>query len=72
VSFIHVYMHAPDDFEVWLDTEVGNSQDGLCVGKGATEEDAVSDAHRTLTAGVDTLVRRLALIETDAPAEVKR
>ncbi len=41
-------------WEVWLDTDVGE-QDGLCIGSGATRDQAVADAVTELEAALEEL-----------------
>lgn len=40
---IHILSELPNDFEVWLNTDVADF-DGLCIGCGPTREKAVYDA----------------------------
>jgi len=40
---IHIVSEVKDDFEVWLNTEVGDF-DGLCISCGKSREEAVADA----------------------------
>lgn len=40
---IHISSDAPDDFEVWLNTDIDDF-DGLCIGCGPTREKAIHDA----------------------------
>jgi hypothetical protein len=53
--FVHVYMNAPDDFDVWLDSDVTQSRTGLCIGHGITEIGAIADAEATLEIARDQL-----------------
>jgi hypothetical protein len=57
VSKLHVYMNGPADFEVWLDCEGGTNRDGLCIGVGATEQEAYADARQDLLARLAQLTR---------------
>lgn len=51
---LHVFKDGPQDWQVWLNTEVQNF-DGLCIGTGPTYGDAVAAAVRC----VETVERLL-------------
>lgn len=51
---IHISSEEPNDFEVWLNTDVGDF-DGLCIGCGPTREIAVSQAIAVLKEGLTKL-----------------
>lgn len=51
---IHILSEVRDDFEVWLNTDVGEF-DGLCIGCGVTREGAIADALDILRQGVSAL-----------------
>lgn len=51
---IHIASEQLNDFEVWLNTDVGDF-DGLCVGCGPTREIAVSQAIAILKEGLAKL-----------------
>lgn len=51
---IHIVSEAENDFEVWLNTNVGDF-DGLCIGCGQTRQGAVDDAARVLKQALQKL-----------------
>jgi hypothetical protein len=59
---LHV-IGGPDETDVWLDTEDGEVQDGLCIGTGEDPTAAIRDATRELTERVLDLVAALTQYE---------
>lgn len=53
---IHISSDDPNDFQVWLNTDVGDF-DGLCIGCGPTRANAVAQAIGVLEQGVAALKR---------------
>lgn len=51
---IHILSEQPNDFEVWLNTDVGDF-DGLCIGCGQSREEAVAGAISVLDEGLRAL-----------------
>ena len=51
---LHIVSEQPNDFTVWLNTEVQDF-DGLCIGCGNSREAAVMDAIDVLETGVQAL-----------------
>lgn len=51
---VHILSERPDDYEVWLNTDVGDF-DGLCIGCGQTREEAVAGAVAAFDEGLRKL-----------------
>lgn len=51
---IHILSEQPNDFEVWLNTDVGDF-DGLCIGCGQSRQEAVAGAINVLDEGLRVL-----------------
>lgn len=51
---IHIVSESPNDYEVWLNSDVGDF-DGLCIGYGVSREAAVADAIDVLEQGARAL-----------------
>ena len=64
----HIHILLDGDFEVWLDTEI-EKRDGLCIGVGNTEHDAITNALDDLEDAKKELQDRLRLV--DAAKELK-
>lgn len=51
---VHIVSETPNDYEVWLNTDVGDFG-GLCIGCGVSREAAVADAIDVLEQGARAL-----------------
>jgi hypothetical protein len=51
---LHVYLDAPGEWAVWLNTEIENF-DGLCIGLGDTRDNAIAAAVTTLADAIVAL-----------------
>ena len=69
MSSIHILLDG--DFEVWLDTEI-EKRDGLCIGAGATEQDAIMNALNNLEDARNQLCERLVLADKARPLKPVR